>query len=348
MCNHQRLSGRMISTVRIRGFSSLPAARWVILLAIIGLLCGGLLTAPYAVGSESEGQQTDSDPYEKMREQTFSEEQWLKMLRERVHQPVAIWQGMEPGLIEADSTSMSISGLQFAGSASAVLEYQLATNGLVAKHPLMFLPLFDDRDPETVLTGIMAYRQAMTMGEFKPEDLGKEKVDQVVGAIREKLLPHRDVRVRWMAIETLGGNRWLTPEDFEQGLNDFADVIRASTAFWLQMMMGEWSWQADPDNQDGSGSRLTKEQFQERYSRLADILLNHLNDTHFYIREAAATNVRSIFIRRFNENQDAKPDQEAPALPEDFDWVRSSWQARREAQEAWKQWWVEHGAVATP
>ena len=76
------------------------AVRCVILLAAVGLLCTGLGSVPCAPGAEAGGQQVGSDNYEKMWTQTFSEEQWLQMLRQRVHQPMAVWYGMGTGMIE--------------------------------------------------------------------------------------------------------------------------------------------------------------------------------------------------------------------------------------------------------
>ncbi len=85
MCDRQTSDRQIIRTIRTRGVlrqaSSWrwPSAFWV-----------GLPPSP-GPGAESGGQQVGSDNYEKMWKQTFSEEQWLQMLRQRVHQPMAVW-----------------------------------------------------------------------------------------------------------------------------------------------------------------------------------------------------------------------------------------------------------------
>jgi hypothetical protein len=324
-------------------------AECAVILAAVALLGSYQSTTRYALATEAGEQQTDADPYAKMREQTFSEEQWLKMLHERVHQPLAVWRGIETGTVEADSSGMSISGLQFENSVSGVLEHHLMMNGLMARHPLMFLPFFEDRDPEIVLTGVAAYRLAMMSGEFRPEELGKETTDRIVEAIRAHLLGHRDVRVRCIAATMLGDNRWMTPQDIEVGLNDHTDAVRLTTVFYVDMMRSQWSWESDPDNQESaSGARLTRAQFQERDSLLAETLLNHVNDTHFYIRETAGGTLRAIFMRRLNDREAAGASVDNVDLPEQFDWIRSDWQKRCATQEAWKQWWARHGTIATP
>ncbi len=86
----------------------------------------------------------------RMWEQTFTDEQWLGILRQRKHQPVAVWHGIRNGSISADGYCLSIGGLTFQDSESLAFEHQLSS-GLFEKKPLLFLSLFEDDDPETVL-----------------------------------------------------------------------------------------------------------------------------------------------------------------------------------------------------
>ncbi len=190
-----------------------------------------------------------------------------------------------------------------------MFEKQLRENGLLAKHPLVFLPLFDDQDPETVLTGAAAYTLAQFYGDVKPQDLDKAVQAQIAAAVREKLLTHRDVRVRAAAIAILGDTKWMMPEDIAKGLDDQTNEIRIMTVGWVNMVRSKWSWESDPDNKDepNTPDRLTRDQFRQRDAQLAEILLAHLNDTHYNIRENAADVLRCIFMRRVSEWQRGEP-----------------------------------------
>ena len=340
MCNRQT-SNSQVMTIRTQGLS---VARCVILAMAAGLLYLGVLTGDTVAGVESGGQ-VGSDNYEKMWKQTFSEEEWLRMLRQRVHQPMAVWYGVGTGEIEPTGTSFSSSGLNFENSRSEVIEKQLRENGLMAKHPLVFLSLFDDRDPETVLTGAAAYTMAQIYGEVKPQDLDKATTDKIAAAVREKLLIHRDVRVRSAAIAILGDTQWMLPEDIAKGLDDQTHEIRILTVSRIQMVRAKWSWESDPDNKEepNSPTRLTRDQFREREAVLAEILLKHLNDTHFYIRENAADVLRSIFLQCVSDWQAANPTKKPIERPRDFDWVRSEWQRRVTTQKVWTNWWKQNG-----
>lgn len=322
----------------------------VILFLAAGLWGFGGGTTPSAAGAESGGQQVGSDNYEKMWKQTFSEEQWLQMLRQRVHQPMAVWLSVGTGTIESTGTSFSSSGLNFENSRSQVLEQQLRENGLLAKYPLLFTSLFGDPDPEIVLTGAAAYTLAQFCGDVKPQDLDKAVQDKIAAAVREKLLTHRDVRVRAAALAILGDTKWMLPEDMARGLDDATNEIRIITAGWIDMVRSKWSWESDPDNKDEppSPTRLTRDQFRQRDALVAEILLNHLNDTHYYIRQNAADVLRTIFLVRTIELREANPAKKPPERPRDFDWVRSDWQRRVTTQKAWQNWWKQNGYPKKP
>jgi len=330
MHNHQTLSRRTINTIGMWAFA--------------GLLLATMLNSLQAAESGG-GQQAASANYEKMQTATFTDEQWLAMLRQRVHQPIAIWKGFMTGEIGTNNTGMSYYGVQFENSRSDVLERQLLLNGLFAKQPLAFLPLFDDPDPEIVLTGAAVYMKAMNSGDFRPAELGEAKTNQIATAIREKLLPHQDVRIRWLAVEMLAQSKLMTPQDIRVAMNDQTIEIRITTAFQLNGIRSKWSWDADPDNTEEPawGKKLTKDEFRQYDAILADILLDHLNDTHFSIRNDVGTVVHDIFMRRASEIQEANPAKKNFAAPKDFDWVRSDWQRRVTTQKTWKSWWKANG-----
>lgn len=313
---------------------------------IVALVC--VATPGIVHSAQSGGQQQPAADYEKMWKATFTDAQWLSLLRQRVHQPIAIWKGIMAGEIEANGTSMSYYGVQFEDSRSNVLERQLLLNGLFATQPLAFLPLLDDPDPEIVLTGASVYVKAMNSGEFRPEELGEAKTKQIVMAIREKLLPHRDVRIRWVAVDMLSQSTLMTPQDVKQGMNDPTDAIRIVTAGCLRGVMAKWIWDTDPDNAEEPawGKKLTRDELRRYDAILAEVLLDHVNDTHFFVRSNAAEAVRGIFLRRVNDILEANPTKKGFAAPRDFDWVRSEWQRRATTQKTWKGWWKQNGVPA--
>jgi hypothetical protein len=140
----------------------------------------------------------------------------------------------------------------------------------------------------------------------------------------------------------------LTAEDIKQGLNDETDEIRVTTAFWIFAAMDEWNGEPRPDAQGGlaAGSRPAQEQAYARYALLATVFLDHLNDNHPYVRQAAAFGFHSIFRQRIDRGEGKYSFMDSVDLPPKFDWVRSDWQTRCATQETWRQWWVEHGAAS--
>jgi hypothetical protein len=342
MCDRQTSHSQANRTIRTRGFST---TRCVVLALAAGLLCSGLFAIPCAAGAESGGARAGSDNYEKMWTQTFSAEQWLQMLRQRVHQPMSVWYGVETGIIEADAESFGSSGLNFETSRSGVFEKQLRENGLMAKHPLVFLALFRDQDPETVLTGAAAYTLAQYYGDVKPQALDKATANKIAAAVRERLLTHRDVRVRAAAIAILGDAEWILPEDIAKGLDDQTSEIRILTVSRAARARDQWSWEANPANTDepNTPDRLTPDQFRQRDAQLAEILLTHLNDTPFQVRQTTADILRSTFMRRVSEWQQENPGSNAIEWPRHFDWVRSEWQQRETTQKVWTDWWKQNG-----
>ncbi len=149
----------------------------------------------------------------------------------------------------ATGSSFSSSGLNFENSRSQVLEKQLRENGLMAKHPLMFLPLFGDPDPETVLTGAAGYTLAQFYGDVKPQDLDKASRTRSRGgsgkapdASRRPGPSGRDRHPRRHQMDDAAGHR--------QGLDDQTNEIRITTVSWVNMVRAKWSWESDPDNKE--------------------------------------------------------------------------------------------------
>ena len=296
-------------------------------------------SARYAVGTE-QGQRSISREHAKMWSKSFTEKQWLVLLHQREHQPRALWHGVRTGSVKHNSHSITFSGLTFSDSRSNVLEHQLSFENLMEKHPLMFLSLFDDQDTEVVLTGVCAYRRKL------PES--STQVQQIADAFGKKLLGHRDVRVRWAAMQTLGENRWLTPNDIRRGLNDETDTIRVTTAFWIHVFTRERNAKFLYDDNASlvSGDPQQLEEMVGDFIELAPVLLDHINDTHFFVRDRVARDFRLLFRHWLDRGGGSRSHVDFPDLPAKTDWIRTDWRTRRDTHEAWKQWWIEHGQEA--
>jgi hypothetical protein len=257
---------------------------------------------------------------------------------------MAIWRGIRSASISQDGGGISFTGLVFEDSQSHLLEHRL--NDLMRERPLMFLRLFNAQDPEVVLTGVAAYMNAQTYkGQRLTELLEVGITNQIAEAFRKRLLTHPDVRVRWVAVQTLGINNWLTIEDIEKGLNDETDTIRITMAFHMSGVIQRLNksfvreYQEAPPNEPSQ----TSVKMLAQYSRLAPVLLDHVNDSHSYVRQSASTGFRDLF-KQWNINREGQYSfRICSDLPEKFDWVRSDWQARKRTQKTWKQWWEDRG-----
>jgi len=327
---------RFMSISQERFIPSAALTLCVILPAIAGLLCSCQSAAWQTKRRETEGQRIIPHQYAQMRKETFSEDQWLDLLRQRVHQPVAIWRGTSIATINDGGVGLSFQGLTFRDSPSYVLENHLWRKGLLRHHPFLFLRLFDDPDPETVLTGVRVY--------YTGPSLDKAAMNTIAKAIRDKLLGHMDVRVRHAGIYTLGQYRQLTPEDVRRGLDDESNEVRVTTAFWLSVMTEQWDRE---DRQAKENASQAARGFgapprRTRDALLAATLLDHLNDNDPFVRQRTSVVLRQIFRRRLDELQAAG--LQGPAdLPAKFDWVWSDWHTRQATQAEWKQWWTQRG-----
>jgi hypothetical protein len=296
--------------------------RWLVLV-VVTIAVSLLAWLHYRAGSQ--------DP----RTRKYTTEQWLQMVTQREHQPIAKWRGPGAASLEESRASMDSCILGFQNTPSHVLEYQL--EGLLKRDPLMFLPLFDSQDPQVVLVGMYVYRNPL------PDHLTKENKAKIAAAFR-KLLDNPDTRMRWAAIQTLGENRWLTLDDVARGLNDETLDIRFTTGRWLKTLLQEPCY-TPLDNKLLEAEPNDVERLIETKRKLAPILLEHLNDAHFYVRQFTASRFRSLFARRVKTGTGVG-ELSAPMLPAEIDWMRADWHTRDKTEKEWKQWWAEQGKEA--
>ncbi|MHC4476917.1 MAG: HEAT repeat domain-containing protein [Planctomycetota bacterium] len=265
----------------------------------------------------------------------YTKQEWMEMLSQRQYQIATYWEGLSVGSLSESGASMSGPNLRYVGAQIPLLEHQL--DKLREQDPLMFLPLFDSRDPGAVMTAIFVYRQ------YFPPNLTEGGEAKITAAFR-RLLDHPDTRMRWAAIQTLGEHRWLTVDDVERGLNDETVDVRYTTAFWSTTLI-ENKPVYRPQGKLLEGAPHSVRELVETKRRLAPILLEHLNDTHFRVRAKMGSRFRNMFKKRIKTENGTK-DETPATLPARFDWMRADWHSRNETQQQWQAWWFEHGEEA--
>ena len=242
----------------------------------------------------------------------YSDQEWLAMVMQCEHQPRILWKGTSIESFNGSGWTVGLDGLLFYDTPARVLDHQLS-EGLLSRKPRLFLPLFDAEDATVVLTGIYAYGRA---GHFDGEDAASVKA-----ALRQTL-GHIDTRVRCSAIETLARKGWLGVDDVRRGLMDDALIVRNITASYLGSVVRN-------ELADTSPLPMTQERARAIQQRLAPVLLDHLNDTYFFVRFKCATTFLDLF-----------PRSNRPAW---FPWDKADWHRRVRMQQEWKAWWAQQG-----
>jgi len=270
------------------------------------------------------------------RSKQYSKEQWLQMVRQARHQPSVRWAGIGCGRLRENGASISGCTLGFESSPAGVLEHQL--DDLLKKDPMMFLPLFDSQHPQEILTGVYLYRRRYPGRDLKCTTEQKGQLEQAF----RKLMDYRhDNRIRFAGIEYLGPRRLLTVEDVKKGLNDERLDVRFTTTQWIDCLYeSKVSYSEGGKLLEGDPNRVR--QLIEVKRKLGPILLDYVNDPHFYVRSSCARMFRDLFERPVQ----GKGNELVPGGPDKFDWMRESWQARDSKKAEWEKWWAEHGEEA--
>ena len=265
----------------------------------------------------------------------YSNAQWLQMVTQRDHQPVTFWRGTTNGSISEKGAGCGASGLIIYHTPAFEMEQQLRDNLL--QDPMFFLPLFKERDGGLVVTGIYVYDRIL------PEYLKYRYRNEISDALRS-LADHKDSSIRVSSLTTLYENKWLGIDDIEQAMKDQCLDIRYLAIVHARSVLDRnILYDSKGRRIEGSASHVAKQIEIKR--RLAVLALDHLNDTHFFIRHFSGGIVRNVVRRRVQtETGISVPDP--PGGPAYFDWMRSSYWQRVEMQEQWKQWWSEHGEEA--
>ena len=277
-----------------------------------------------------------SDP----RNRQYTSQQWLEMVKQPRHQPRVRWQGIGCGTLDRNSAGLEGPSLSFAGSPAGILEYQLSD--LLKKDPMMFLPLFDSQHPQEILTAVSVYL------ERDPErqlHCTAEQKHQLAQAFRKLTDYKNDSRIRFAGIVYLGWRDLLTLEDVKKGVSDKRLDVRFTTAQQMRCLYKD-KVKYSEDHKLLKGDPNTVEHLIEVKRVLAPILLAHVNDPHFYLRLFCARTFRDLFERPVRTEKGGTRYDLVPGGPDDFDWVRESWQAREDKKKQWKQWWAEYGEEA--
>lgn len=249
------------------------------------------------------------------------DEQWPALLAQRENQPATVWRGSGTGTIEATSLGWGGGGLEFRDSASHLAED--AGRKALARNPRLFVPLLASEDPQVVFAAICIYRCPKWQEQMRFED--RAAVAQGFRA----LLDHKDVRMRCTAVQVLGKNRMLTAEDAAKGLGDASVDVRVNTASCVSAV------QETPVVYADSGRVLTRQESiqasREIDRKLIPVLLAHLDDSDFRVRDACARNAHMA------------PCNFAVRPPAWCDFVRAGWAEYTQARKDWQAWWQQHG-----
>ena len=259
----------------------------------------------------------------------YSDEEWLEMVQQPEHQPRTVWLGNSHGSIYSTSQwGMSLDGISFYRTPARVLERQWS-EGLFHADPLLFLPLFDSDDPDDVLTGIYIY------DKWRFLDLSDAEFAQLAAAYR-KARDHRDTRVRYAVIETMVKKNCLSVDDVAHGLSDASVAVRNLTARWIKKVFDNRSIYLPIGATDEYSKTMRARRFTQTKRELAPVLLDHLNDTSFFVRAKCSWTFRGSLAANID----------GESTGHRFDYIRADWQSRVDAQKRWKDWWAKHGEVA--
>ncbi len=270
----------------------------------------------------------------------YTTEQWLQMVKEAQHQPVVSWQGMGCGTMDRNSVEMSGCGFMFGSSRARVLEHQLSD--LLKKDPMMFLPLFDSQHPQEILTAVSIY---LKRDPERKLHCTAEQKSQLEQAFRKLIDYKHDSRIRFAGIKYLGWRELLTVEDIKKGMSDERLDVRFTTAQQMDCLYKDRVIYSE-DDKLLKGDPNQVQQLIEVKRALAPILLDHVNDPHFYLRCYCAMTFRDLFERPVRTEKGGTRYELVPGGPDRFDWMRESWQARENKKAEWEKWWAEHGEEA--
>jgi len=231
---------------------------------------------------------------------------------------------------------MSGSSMQFDNPPAYNVQQYLSQN--LEQTPLFLLPLMTEReDTDIVCTGLYVYEYILS------DDLKSQYSDEISDAFRT-LFNHRDSSVRATALSYLQRNRWLTFEDIDRTVNDDSLSVAYNAVCAAETLLDGKREQVIYDE---NGARIQGSQEDvikniELAQKLVPLMLDHLNDTHFFVRSISGGICRRA-VRRWKQVPNGRTELNPPHYPEFFDWMRSGYQERIQKQQEWKQWWADYG-----
>jgi hypothetical protein len=304
---------------------------WIVIPLILIAGLGAVIIVHFGLKVELKVHFNQKPPV--LRQYTTAE--WMEMITQSQHQPIAIWEGVRAGSIKKNSSGCGGGLLHFLDTPAKVLEWQVSD--LLEKDPMMFLPALASPDKRVLQTGLYIYNR------YSMSRLSGELKQKLMEAYRA-LLNHRDTSLRATGIQKLGEYRQLTVDDIQKGLSDEAGDVRFLTGFWLHILF-ENSPVYSRDGKIYKGEKETADKFIETKRKLAPILLERLNDPDPFTKSAIARNFR--FMLRRHEYTGTGISQELPGFfPVQIDWRRASWHKREETKKIWIEWWQEQGEQA--
>lgn len=222
-----------------------------------------------------------------------------------------------------------------------------STHSRLASHFGLLFPLLESDDAEVVLTALYCYGQ-VTCGTVTPLDVpvSNEHLAELGAALRRLMNEHRDVRVRCMAANLLFRRELFELADLDRMLSDEDLAVRLigtrTTYAVLKYIAGRLPFPPQAigiPHRVGIRRQIAMGGTGAVKEALASILLEHLNDTT--VPFGGIVTARSGPSWNASGQRDAgrTPSRRPETLPEHIDWIRQSWWARQEAQQALLAWW---------
>jgi hypothetical protein len=237
-------------------------------------------------------------------------------LQYRQHQMPSIWAGEGTRSVTQNSTGVNgPAALQFRdGAIEPVLGQALLRT---RDNPEFVLPLLASEDPEVVLTALWLLDFGIKKGSAS-----------VAAALHAYGTPHKDVRIRWKAMELLYRIEAATPADVDAAMRDTAVVMHELAAHLAPGVQERVSTSASAD----ADRRL-----------LAKTYLDCLASDDWLLRQIAADGLEDWLAKTWRN-----PSASVPAMPNGVVLAQSDWKSLRELHDTWAAWLQPLTSPATP
>ncbi len=261
---------------------------------------------------------------------TLSDAELIHQLQtDRTQQVRTYWKSARPFDMDAHGFGADSPELRFTHTVTPEVVRQLALR--VRRDPRLLFDQLSHRDPEVVITVMWLYDRYFFQGA-KFQSVYK---DEFAGLLRNTLIGHRDLRLRWLGYKWLIQNDCFTFDDLSGGLSDRDDAIRG----WLVWRVHDVF---DTQRQEYEHA-LHRLKF-----RICRLLIDHLNDVHPQVRAGSAQTLYGYMNSHTGHHYGLPasfpqfPKADVPINVPTYRWIHAEWHERDRMQKAIAKWWEEH------